>query len=66
MEVDPKLFPRGTAVVLSELGRAREIAPSESRGIVTSPHPKGPIVTVEWAHKKSRDRIHVDFLRPQA
>jgi len=66
MEVDPKLFPRGTAVVLSELGRAREIAPLESCGVVVSPRPTGPIVTVRWAHKKSLDRIHVDFLRPQS
>jgi hypothetical protein len=60
---NPDHFPKGTRVELSAEGRREEIAKLGAKGVVTSKYPLCQIVTVQWDYKKSRDRIHVDFLK---
>lgn len=56
-------FPKGTIVVLSELGKTQRILPRlDAEGIITSPYPSAGCVTVQWNYKKTRDRMHVSFL----
>ena len=63
---NPDLFYKGRRVVLNEYGleqfprRARHV----SRGTVVSPYPLCQCVTVKWDDKKTKDRLHVDFLKP--
>jgi hypothetical protein len=64
MNSNPDHFPQGTKVEASVLGNEQRIGRLGAIGIVTSKYPSAQIVTVQWDYKKSRDRLHVDFLKP--
>ena len=66
MGSNPDHFTQGTKVQLSDIGNQQRIAKMGATGIVTSKYPMAQIVTVRWDHKKSTDRLHVDFLKRAA
>jgi hypothetical protein len=64
MANNPDHYTKRTRVRLSPKGKRQEIARAGAIGVVTSRWPVFQVVTVQWDHKKSRDRIHVDLLEP--
>jgi hypothetical protein len=64
MANNPDHYTKGTRVRLSAKGTKQKLARDGAIGVVTSQWPIFQRVTVQWGHKKSRDRIHVDLLEP--